>query len=112
MKEVIAESRRLNEHIKNSDEYKKYIDTKRKLYDNMELCNQLKEFRRRNYELQNRQGMNPYDEVLALVLEYDELLHNSIVNDFLIAEQHICRMMQTVHNSIAEGLEFDYLDEQ
>lgn len=112
MREVIAESKVLNEHIHNSSEYKKYIDTKRKLYDNMELCNQLKEFRRRNYELQNRQGVNPYDEVLELVLEYDELLHNSIVNEFLIAEQHICRMMQKVYNSIAEGLEFDYLDEQ
>ncbi len=112
MKEVISESKRLNDHIRNSEEYKKYIDTKRKLYDNMDLCNQLKEFRRKNYELQNRQGVNPYDEVLGLVLEHDELLHNSIVSDFLRAEQRICRMMQKVYNSIAEGLEFDYLDEQ
>lgn len=112
MKDVIEESKKLNDNIHNSEEYKKYIDTKRKLYDNMELCNQLKEFRRRNYELQNRQGVNPYDEVLSLVLEYDELLHNSIVSDFLRAEQHICRMMQKVYSSISEGLEFDYLDEQ
>lgn len=112
MKKVITESKILNEHIKDSEEYKKYISTKRRLCENIELCNKLKEFRRKNYELQNRQGVNPYDEVLNLVLEYDELLHNSIVNEFLIAEQHICRMMQTVYNSIAEGLEFDYLDEQ
>lgn len=111
MKEVISESKQLNKRILDSAEYKNYIDTKRVLYDNMDLCNQLKEFRRRNYELQNYQGVNPFDEVSNLVREYDELLHNSVVSDFLRAEQHICRMMQEVYNSIAEGLEFDYLDE-
>ena len=111
MKEVIQESKNLNQRIHQSIEYKNYIDTKRKLYDNVELCNELKEFRRRNYELQNREGMNPYDEVSALVREYDVLLHNSLVSDYLRAEQHICRMMQQVYNSIADGLEFDYLDE-
>ena len=111
MKEVISESKQLNKRILDSAEYKNYIDTKRVLYDNMDLCNQLKEFRRRNYELQNHQGVNPFDEVSNLVREYDELLHNSVVSDFLRAEQHICRMMQEVYNSIAEGLEFDYLDE-
>ena len=111
MKEVIAESKLLNQHIHDSDEYKNYISTKRKLCQDKELCHQLKEFRRRNYELQNRTDINPYDEVLSLVIEYDELLHNSVVSDFLRAEQHICKMMQQVYNSIADGLEFDYLDE-
>lgn len=111
MKEVINQSKELNKHILNSVEYQNYLDTKRILYDNMDLCNQLKEFRRRNYELQNRQGINPYDELCNLMREYDELLHNSVVSDFLRAEQHICRMMQEVYNSIAEGLELDYLDE-
>ncbi len=109
MIEVINDSVQLNARIKQSVEYQNYIDTKRALYANMDLCNQLKEFRRKNYELQNRE--NPYDEVSNLVREYDELLHNSLVSDFLRAEQHICRMMQKVYNSIAEGLEFDYLDE-
>ena len=109
MIEVINGSVQLNQKIKQSTEYQNYIDTKKKLCANMELCNQLKEFQRRNYELQNRE--NPYDEVSNLVREYDELLHNSLVSDFLRAEQHICRMMQKVYNSIADGLEFDYLDE-
>lgn len=111
MKEVINESKQLNEQIKQSAEYQKYVDTKKILYGNIDLCNKLKEFRARNYELQNREGVNSYDEVSALVREYDELLHNSIVSDFLRAEQHICKLMQVVYNSIAEGLEFGYLDE-
>ncbi len=111
MREVIVASKRLNADIKATTEYKTYIDTKRALYDNIDLSNRLREFRNRNYELQNRQGVNPYEEVSNLVREYDELLHNSVVSDFLKAEQRICKMMQEVYCSIAEGLEFDYLDE-
>lgn len=112
MKEVIRDSMLINEHIKNTKEYQNYINTKRVLYDNIDLMNALKEFRRRNYELQNRTNDNPYDEVSELVREYDDLLHNSIVSDFLRAEQKICKQMQKVYDSIADGLEFDYLDER
>ncbi|MBE5944166.1 MAG: YlbF family regulator [Lachnospiraceae bacterium] len=111
MKEVINQSKELNKRILDSTEYKYYLETKKSLKDSPELSHQLKEFRRRNYELQNRQGVNPYDELCNLVREYDDLLHNSTVSNFLRAEQHICRMMQEVYNSIAEGLELDYLDE-
>lgn len=107
MKEAINLSVQLNEHIKASEEYKRYIETKRALCDNMVLCNQLKEFKARNYELQNRQGVNPYDEMINLTKEYEELLHNSIVNDFLRAEQRICKLMQKVYEAIADGLEFE-----
>ena len=71
----------------------------------------LQEFRAKNYELQNRQGVNPYDEMIELTREYDELLHNSVVSDFLQAEQQICKLLQRVFDSIAEGLEFDYINE-
>ena len=110
MKEVINQGIKLNRQILSSKEYIRYIETKNRLYQHPELSNALNEFRRRNYELQNRQDINPYDEVHALVREYDELLHNSIVSDFLNAERHICKMMQKMYDAIAEGLEFDYLD--
>jgi cell fate (sporulation/competence/biofilm development) regulator YlbF (YheA/YmcA/DUF963 family) len=96
MKEVIDKSKQLNQRIKDSSEYKNYLDTKKRLCDNIDLCNQLKEFKRRNQEIQNRHGVNPYDEVIMLTREYDELLNNSIVNEFLMAERHICKLMQKV----------------
>lgn len=111
MKSVIIESAHINEHIKNTEEYKSYLNAKNNLYSHEELFGAFREFRAKNYELQNRVGVNPYDEVSALVNEYDELLHNSIVSDFIRAEQNICKMMQRVYNTIAEGLEFDYPDE-
>lgn len=109
MLEVINECKQLNKRIKDTEEYRKYLNTKRALCDNIELYDKLKEFREKNYELQNRQGENPFDEVNDLVRDYDELLHNSVVSDFLKAEQRICKLMQQVYNSISEGLEFDYL---
>ncbi len=112
MKDVINESTLLNRQIKESTEYKNYIATKKALQAETGLLNSLKEFRRRNYEIQNRMCDNSYDEVSALVREYDELLHNSVVSDFLRAEQRICKTMQQVYNSIADGLEFDYPDER
>lgn len=111
MKQIVEESRQLNDNIRNSEVYKDYLETKKELFEHPELEKALREFRRRNYELQNRQDINPYDEVRALVSEYDELLHNSIVSEYLRAEQKVCKMMQRVFTSIAEGLEFDYLNE-
>ncbi len=49
--------------------------------------------------------------MIELTREYDELLHNSVVSDFLQAEQQICKLLQRVFDSIAEGLEFDYINE-
>ena len=111
MKQVINESRQLNEHIRASEEYQMCLKTKQALLENEELSKNLQEFRTKNYELQNRQGVNPYDEMIELTREYDELLHNSIVSDFLQAEQQICKLLQQVFDSIAEGLEFDYVNE-
>lgn len=111
MKEVVKKSLELNNIIKESNEYKKYLSTKQKLYEDPELCNQLKQFRRRNYELQLRDGDNPYDEINGLVKEYDILLHDSVVSNFLRAEQRVCKVMRQIYTSLAEGLEFDFLDE-
>ena len=107
MRQVINESKQLNEHIRASEEYRTYLRTKQALLENEELSRHLQEFRAKNYELQNRQGVNPYDEMIELTREYDELLHNSVVSDFLQAEQQICKLLQRVFDSIAEGLEFE-----
>lgn len=108
MENVIEQCKQLNCKIKQSAEYQKYIDTKRALYDNVELYDKLRDFRNRNNAIQARQGDGIFDEMNALLREYDELLHNSIVSDFMNAEQRICKMMQQVYRSLAEGLEFDY----
>lgn len=111
MRDVIRQSKELNEKIKQSAEYKRYIDTKEALYKNDELCIRLKEFKTRNQSLQNNPVSDAYDAVSSLVKEYDDLLHNEVVGDFLRAEQKICKLMQQVYIAISDGLELEYLDE-
>ncbi|MCM1273322.1 MAG: YlbF family regulator [Clostridium sp.] len=111
MKDVINECKNLSSHIKQTEEYRQYMEKKNMLLKYPDLKYQLGEFKKRNNELQNRQGINPYDEVVELVKEYTELIHNSVVSDFMKAELRLCKMMQELYAAIAEGLEFDYFDE-
>lgn len=111
MRDVIRQSKELNEKIKQSEEYKRYLEAKNALYEHDDLCIRLKEFKNRNKGLQNNPVSDAYDAVSSLVKEYDDLLHNALVSDFLRAEQKICRLMQQVYISLSEGLELEYLDE-
>lgn len=107
MNDTINLSRKLNQTIKNSDEYRRYIETRDRLLERQDLLNSLKEFRQKNYRIQNSDEYdNPYDEVTNLFAEYDDLLHNTIVNEFIRADQKLCRMMRTVYEELADGLEF------
>lgn len=100
---------RLNEVIKKSEEYQRYIETDRCLKNEPELYEKYNEFRKRNYDLQFSEGdSNLYDEVFNLVKEYDTILHDSVVNDFILAERRFCYMMQEVYTALSEGLEMDY----
>lgn len=108
MEKVLESSIRLNLQIKESKEYKQYIAAKEQVYQNEALFHALNEFRRKNYELQTMREGNVYDEVNNLVKEYDFVLHNPYVSDFLVAEQKMCRLMREIYVSIADTLEFDY----
>ena len=111
MREAINQSIKINEMIKQSEEYRRYITAKHVLYEDRELAGRLKEFKIRNRELQNIQSNDAYDAINTLVKENEDLLNNTIVNEYLRAEQKICRLMQQVYISISDGLELEYLDE-
>ena len=80
--------------------------------DRNQKLQQLMEFRKKNYEIQNNEMLdNPYDEVNNLFMEYDSIVHDTIVNDFIRAEQKLVRMMKLVYEQIADDLDFDIIDE-
>jgi cell fate (sporulation/competence/biofilm development) regulator YlbF (YheA/YmcA/DUF963 family) len=111
MNEIIAESRAINRRIKSSKEYNKYIYARNALKSNEELYAQVCEYKKRNYEIQTYGGDNPYDEMVQLERDYDELLHNSLVNEYIRAEGRICRLMRDMFAEITADLTFDFLDE-
>lgn len=106
---ITNEAKILNQTIKNSEEYKNYLVSMQKVKENQELYQTMNFFRRRNYELQSYDdGVNRYQEIHNLALEYEKVLRNPIVNDFLVAEQVISRKLEQVYETIVEDLEFDY----
>lgn len=106
---ITNEAKILNQTIKNSDEYKNYLDSMQKVKENQELYQAMNSFRKRNYELQSYEdGVNRYQEIHNLALEYEKVLRNPLVNDFLVAEQVISRKLEQVYETIVEDLEFDY----
>lgn len=106
---IVAEAKQLNQVIKNSEEYNRYQDAREKVMLNQDLYGKMNEFRRRNYELQSYDdGVNRYQEIHNLSLEFEPVLRNPAVNEFLVAEQVLTRKMAMVYETIADGLELDY----
>lgn len=106
---ITAEAVKLNQAIKNSEEYNQYQKAMKRLQENQELYQAMNSFRRRNYELQSYEdGINRYQEIHSLALEYEKVLRNPLVNEFLVAEQILSRKMAEVYEIIADGLELDY----
>ena len=99
----------LNQSIRESEEYVNYCRTLEKVKANREMYDAMNSFRRRNYELQRYDdGINRYQEIHNLALEYEKVLRHPDVNAFLVAEQIFSRMMQQIYEKITDGIELDY----
>ena len=100
---------KLNQVIKESEEYSQYQTTMVRLMEHQELYQAVNVFRRRNCELQGYDdGVNRYQEINNLGLEYEKVLRNPIVNEFLVAEQVLSRKLIQVYETVVDGLELDY----
>lgn len=108
MSDAISLSRELNKKIKESDLYVNYIKCRKTLCDHPDLLNGLIEFKRKNEEIENNLDIeNPFEDINNLVKEYDDLVHDTTVSEYLKAERKLCRMMRTVYEEIADGLLVD-----
>ena len=106
---ITKEAYQLNQVIKDSEEYQRYLRAKSRVKENTELYQAMNSFRRRNFELQSYEdGIIRYEEIHNLSLEYENVLREPLVNEFLIAEQIFSRKLAEVYEVIAEGLELDY----
>ena len=91
MTDTLELSRQLNACIKDSDVYKNYQYCKDKLRQKPEKLQQLMEFRKKNYEIQNNEMLdNPYDEVNNLFMEYDSIVHDTCL---LYTSTERCRII-------------------
>lgn len=89
-----------------SSEYLKYTASKEKLKQYPELKEQIDGFRKRSFELQSGRGTS-LENYENLEREYERLIGNPNVVDFLEAELAFCRMMQCHSDKIMEAIEFE-----
>ena len=108
MTDTLELSRQLNACIKDSDVYKNYQYCKDKLRQKPEKLQQLMEFRKKNYLLQNSQGtVDLYEETDRMENEYREFRKNPMASEYLAAENALCKIVQQINWTLIEGLEFE-----
>lgn len=98
----------LMEAVKGSEEYIRYQKIQERVNKLPELEEEINQFRRENYRLQNSQGtVDLYEETDRMEQEYMEFRKNPIVAEYLAAESALCRIVQQINWTLIEGLNFE-----
>ncbi len=107
MDELKGELRQVNRLIKDSQEYKSYIFAKNALKMKDELYRAVIEFKKRYADIERYTEGDPYDELYKLYVEYDELIHDSTVNEYLRAESAFSELIRMVTDEVFRGFSFE-----
>lgn len=93
----------LKEAIVNSEEYQAFLKSSERLSKYPEKMRQTNEFRKRNYILQNTENDGRlFEEIDSFAKEFEEFRKDPMVDEFLVAELHVCRMVQRIFYELAD----------
>lgn len=92
--------------IKDSEAYGKYMSALEAVKQQPELKQQIDEFRRENYVMQNTGDM-AFERIEQFEQAYSDFRENPLVSDFLAAELALCRQIQQINFNITEALNFE-----
>ncbi len=97
--------------IHDSDAYKDYKTVRNRLSQDPDLKNQVNQYRKECYHLQNSGDVESlYERMQQFDQKYDELLKNPLVEEYLKCELAICRMLQQIASKVVESVELDLDD--
>lgn len=97
----------LAETICDTEIYRSYRVQVEKLKNYPELFEEINRFRMENFELQNSPETEDFfEKVEAFGKKYEHFRENPMVSDFLQAELDVCRLMQEVHVSLTDAIDF------
>ena len=88
-----------------SEEYKRYACIRDKVKEYPDLKARIDIFRTKNFELQRSD--DAFDKLEEFEREYEELMEEPMVAEFLDAELAFCRMMQKNNNIIMRAIHFE-----
>lgn len=92
--------------ITESETYKEYTTQLEKIKQQPGLKEQVDDFRKRNYMLQNAENV-AFDQIERFEREFEAFSENPFVADFLTAELAFCRLMQNIDVRITEAVHFE-----
>lgn len=104
MDDMIMESKKLNQMIKSSKEYRDYVHALNSIRSNEDLHRALVDFKNIYADALKYTEGNPYDELNRMYSENDELLHNSVVSEYLRAESAFSKLVKTVIDEVSNGI--------
>ena len=88
--------------------YKNYIEKKNALKLDEDLWNKVSEYRKRKFEMQALlSGDEMFDRTEAFNNEYEWLLSDVRVSEYLDAELAVCRLLQKISTSLIMALDFE-----
>lgn len=104
----------LMEAIRNSEEFKDFEKSRAEMAKYPELRQQVNEFRKRIYLLQNSDvSIDLMDEMSRLFQEREELYRNQLAAEYLASELRICRILQGISMEVMNvtDVEIDAFEE-
>lgn len=93
--------------IMNSEEYHKFDVYRRLLNETPELKKRVNNFREANMLMQMDGKAQNREELQRLAGEYEDILTNSVVREFLNAELILCKMLQQVNVMLISDIELE-----
>lgn len=97
--------------IKQTKEYISYNEGLKNIKENNELYEQVNEYRRRNLEVHLKSN-EPYEDAIRLQYDFEEILGNPMVAQFIFIEQKMCKMLKEIDRQIIEtfNIDIEFLD--
>ena len=108
MNDVFRLSEELNRAVLDSAEYRRYVSTGQAVKADPDLYRAMNDYRKRNRQIQMyASDETVFDETTRVLSDYEAVLKNESVAEFLAAEQKLVRMLQGVYVKLGDHLEFD-----
>ncbi|MBO4678279.1 MAG: YlbF family regulator [Lachnospiraceae bacterium] len=107
MTDLTGLSNQVIEAIRNTSEYAEFTHLLSQLKQDPELYRRVDEMRDKNFMIQHGNEGDPYDMMDALTNEYEGVINNVSVSEFLQAEIALCKMIHEFNRNVTAGLEIE-----
>ncbi|MBQ9550366.1 MAG: YlbF family regulator [Lachnospiraceae bacterium] len=96
------------ECIKETPEYREYIEKKRLIAANPELLEKAEQLKKENMELISsfEAGKDTLEELMRFADKYEDAFLEPVINDYLLAEAAFCKMMREILTMTMERIDF------